>query len=73
MSIPITTEMFEEWVTSPVTQKFFKKILNEREDMKENLINDRYENPEVVKGMCRAIALILDINYEDLHEQPKRD
>jgi hypothetical protein len=40
--------------------------------MKEGLVNDIYEHPEVVKGMCKSIALILNLEYEDLHE-PKYD
>jgi len=69
MSAPVTQQDFEEWLTIPATKKFFKKIRDEREQMKEGLINDVYERPEVVKGMCKAIALILNIEYEDLHEQ----
>jgi len=69
---PVTLNGFEEWKSSPVTQKFFKKLVGERETMKEGLINDVYEHPELVKGMCRAIANILDITYEELYDAPKQ-
>lgn len=62
----VTKELFEEWTTNPVTKKVFKKLMTEREDMKEGLVNDNYEFPEMVKGRCQAIALILDVTYEDL-------
>mgnify|MGYP003658426640 CR=1 FL=1 len=73
--IPVTPDMFEEWTGHPVTQKFFKKLLKEREEMKENLVNDIYEFPDKVKGRCECIALILDIKYEDMfdEQQPQRD
>jgi len=70
----VTRESFEDWTTHPVTRKVFKQLIKEREDMKEGLVNSIYEYPEMVKGRCQAIALILDITYEDLHsEQPKRN
>lgn len=69
---PITRESFEEWTTHSVTRKFFKTLIGEREDMKEGLINGIYENPDLVRGRCQAIALILDITYEALFDEPKR-
>jgi hypothetical protein len=65
----VTKEGFEEWLTIPLTVRFMKKLREEREQMKEGLVNEVYENPEVVKGMCRAIALILNMEYEDLYDQ----
>jgi hypothetical protein len=72
MEHPVTEEMFLEWVHSSVTQKLFKALINEREEMKEGLVNDNYERPDLVKGRCQAIALILDIKYEELYNDPKR-
>ena len=69
---PVTRELFEEWTTHPVTRKFFKTLVNEREDMKEGLVNGIYEVPDLVRGRCQAIALILDITYEALFDEPKR-
>ena len=72
MSIPVTRQDYEDWATNPCTLKFMKKLKEEREQMKEGLVSDIYEHPEVVKGMCKSIALILNLEYEDLHE-PKYD
>ena len=72
MSIAVTKQDYDEWMTSACTLKFMKKLKEEREQMKEGLVNDIYEHPEVVKGMCKSIALILNLEYEDLHE-PKYD
>lgn len=62
----ITEEEFQEWIGSPVTQRLFKVLGKEREEMKEGLVYDSYDNPEDVKGRCRAIAIILDITYGGL-------
>jgi len=64
--IVVTEEAFEEWRHHPVTQRLFKVLGKEREEMKEGLVYNSYEDPEDVKGRCRAIAIILDITYEGL-------
>ena len=66
MEHPITLQDFEEWIQNDVTKKVFRVLIQEREDMKEGLVNDNYEQPDLVKGRCQAIALILDITYERL-------
>lgn len=66
MEHPITEDEFNEWIHSPVTKKVFKRLVSEREDMKEGLVNMIYEHEDLVKGRCQAIALILDITYEGL-------
>ena len=43
-----------------------KMLLADRESMKEGLINDAFDNELEVKGRCRAIAVIIGIEYEDL-------
>jgi len=43
-------------------------LSNDRESMKEGLVNNSYDEDEEVKGRCRAIAIILNIEYEDLYE-----
>jgi hypothetical protein len=69
--IPVTKEEFEEWKTSSVTQKFLRTLDSERERMKEGLVNGNFEQEAMVKGRCQAIALILDVTYEDLYEPRK--
>ena len=59
---------FEEWKQHPVTKRLMKMLTNDREMMKEGLVNNSYDEDEEVKGRCRAIAIILNIEYEDLYE-----
>ena len=63
---PVTEENFQEWKHHPVTKKLMKTLLTDRESMKEGLINDAFDNELEVKGRCRAIAVIIGIEYEDL-------
>ena len=63
---PVTEETFQEWKHHPVTKKLMKMLLADRESMKEGLINDAFDNELEVKGRCRAIAVIINIEYEDL-------
>ena len=63
---PVTEENFQEWKHHPVTKKLMKMLLADRESMKEGLINDAFDNELEVKGRCRAIAVIINIEYEDL-------
>jgi len=63
---PVTEENFQEWKHHPVTKKLMKMLLVDRESMKEGLINDAFDNEQEVKGRCRAIAVIIGIEYEDL-------
>lgn len=65
---PVTTESFEEWQHHPVTKKLMKALSQDRENMKEGLVNGAFDNEEEVKGRCRAIALILNLEYTDLFE-----
>jgi hypothetical protein len=65
---PITLESFEEWSHHPVTRRLMKQLSQDREAMKEGLINSSFDNEEEVKGRCRAIAIILNLEYEDLFE-----
>ena len=69
---PVTKEMFQEWITSPVTKKVFSILKAEREQLKEGLVYDNYESEEVVKGTCRAIASFITIEYEDLDVNPSK-
>jgi len=62
----ITEQEFNEWKECAVTKQLLSVLKNEREQMKEGLIYDVYTSPEEVKGRCRAIATLLDIQYGDL-------
>jgi hypothetical protein len=64
----VSQDNFEEWKHHPVTKRLFKMLLNDREMMKEGLINNSFDSEEEVKGRCRAIAIILNLEYTDLFE-----
>lgn len=66
---PVTTEEFQEWLHHPVTERFKKMLEKDRETMKEGLVYDSYDNADEVKGRCRAIAIILNLQYEDLFDE----
>lgn len=69
---PVTEGTYEEWVNHPVTRKVMKMLYDDRETMKEGLVNDTFDYPEEVKGRCRAIAILLDLQYSDLFQsEPK--
>ena len=65
---PVSPDNFDEWKHHPVTKRLFKMLLDDRETMKEGLINSSFDSEEEVKGRCRAIAIILSLEYEDLFE-----
>jgi hypothetical protein len=64
----VTPEEFDYWRASDITKALFKKLEAEREEIKENLVYNAYENADVVKGMCIAIKNLINIEYEDLFE-----
>ena len=66
----LTQEDFQEWRSHPVTKVFLKALNNNREQLKENLVNGSYEpNQELeVKGICKSVSNILELTYEQLME-----
>ena len=64
----VSQDSFEEWKHHPVTKRFMKMLEVDRESMKEALINNAFEEEAEIKGRCRVIAVILNIEYEDLFE-----
>jgi hypothetical protein len=60
-------EEFEEWKQNPVTKQLMKMLLADRETMKEGLIGGSFEDEQEVKGRCRAIAIVITLEYEDLY------
>jgi len=64
----VTPSTFEEWQHHPVTKRLMQMLSKDREAMKEGLIGSSYEDESEVKGRCRAIAIILDLEYGDLFE-----
>lgn len=67
MAIEVATEeAFQEWRYHPITQRLMKMLLSDREAMKEGIVNNIFENAEEVKGRCRALAILLNLEYSDL-------
>ena len=64
----VSQDSFEEWKHHPITKRFMKMLEVDRESMKEGLINNAFEEEAEIKGRCRVIAVILNIEYEDLFE-----
>ena len=71
--ITVTRESFEEWLHNPVTKRLLSVLMQDRENMKEGLIQSAFENEEEVKGRCRAIARLLTLEYEDLFDTPTEE
>lgn len=64
----VTQDSFEDWKHHPVTKRLMKMLTDDREVMKEGLVNNSFDDEQEVKGRCRAIAIILNIEYEDLFD-----
>ena len=69
---PVNPSNFDEWKHHPVTKRLMKSLSNDREAMKEGLINSSFDDGAEVKGRCRAIAIILNLEYEDLFESVQK-
>jgi hypothetical protein len=69
---PVSLDSFDEWKHHPVTKRLMKMLSDDRETMKEGLINNAFDEEEEVKGRCRAIAIILNLEYEDLFESVQK-
>jgi len=65
----VTLETFEEWKHHPVTKRFMRQLRDDREQLKEGLAMGAFEDDAEIKGRCRVIAVILDIQYEDMFQQ----
>lgn len=64
----VSQDNFDEWKHHPVTKRLMKMLSTDREAMKEGLVNNTFDDEQEVKGRCRAIAIILNLEYEDLFE-----
>lgn len=64
----LTEEEFLEWKEHPVTKEFFKVLTLTRENLKENLIRDLYDNDEFVKGKATALLELLEMTFNEIKE-----
>jgi len=69
----VSPDNFEEWKFHPVTKRLMKMLSTDRETMKEGLVNNAFDDEQEVKGRCRAIAIILNLEYEDLFEVVQKE
>ena len=65
----VTEQSFEEWKHHPVTVKLMQRLKEDREEMKEGLVSNSFDNEDEVKGRCRAIAVLLDLEYGDMFNE----
>ena len=66
-----SSDNYDEWKHHPVTKRLLRMLSDDRETMKEGLVNNAFDDEQEVKGRCRAIAIILSLEYEDLFEVKK--
>lgn len=59
---------FLEWKQNPVTVEFFRLLKTKREEFKENLIADVYEDEGFVKGKASAMLELIEMKWSDLQE-----
>ena len=71
MNEPITRDLYDEWAFHPITKRLMSMLMDDRERMKEGLIYNAFTDESEVKGRCRAIALLLNLGYEDLASEPQ--
>lgn len=64
----VTEQEFLEWKQHVVTSKLFEVLRKERAVMAQGVIYGDFENEEEVKGRCKAIDRLVDMDYEDLYE-----
>jgi len=64
----VTEQEFLEWKQHVVTSKLFEVLRKERATMAQGVIYGDFENEEEVKGRCKAIDRLVDMDYEDLYE-----
>ena len=67
----ITQDTFDEWKSHPVTRELMRQLKEDREMMKEGLVNNSFDDEQEVKGRCRTIAILLELDYEEFmsHER----
>lgn len=64
-----TESEFLEWKENDVTKAFFKKVLGMREQIKEDLVHQLYDNPEFACGKAQLAEDLLEMNYEVFSEK----
>ena len=65
----ITKDEFLEWKQSDVTVELFNLLKKKREEIKENLVSDVYDNEEFVKGKALVMLELIEMKYEDMMEE----
>ena len=65
----LTEQEFLAWKQEEVTKAFFKSLSNNREELKEGLVNGLYNDQvQEIQGRCAAVNNIITASYEDVME-----
>ena len=60
---PITKEEWQDWKRNKVTQEYFRRVVDQREQYKEGLVEGHAENHQerdIVIGRCQGIKDCID-------------
>ena len=65
VEMQVTREMWEEWKRNPVTNAFMREVNFRRENVKEQMAQNRYENNwQQAVGATIALADVLNIEFQ---------
>ncbi len=64
-----TESEFLDWKENDVTKAFFKKVLDKREQIKEDVVHQLYDNPEFACGKAMLAEELLSMDYEMFSEK----
>lgn len=65
----LTEHEFLSWKEDDVTQEFFKKLKQIREQMKEELVLGLYDNSDYARGKAMCLLELIEMKYEDFMER----
>lgn len=69
----VTEDEFLEWKQMSITKQFFSNLKQKREELKEHIVHNAYENDEFAKGKVMALLELIEMNYEQFMEECSRD
>lgn len=65
LEMQVTREMWEEWKRNPVTNAFMREIVFRRENIKEQMAQNRYsDNWAQAVGAAMALSDVLNIEFQ---------
>ncbi len=69
----VTEEEFLEWKQMSFTKQFFSNLKQKREELKEHVVQNAYENDEFAKGKIMALLELIEMDYPQFMEECRRD